>query len=621
MFKIYKKYRHIFSVLKENKAQTFFCLSAGLVVNILAVLFELATFTLILLAFASLGGGIELAQQSFPLYSYFPFLSCPISWEPIQQFIFYILFAISAQVFRSFMGIASLYLSTKLTIQATYLLEKAIYQQIFSFSFPFVSKYKTGDLVEYIKIPSHTLQTFASALNHISLSGSINIASILMLLHINAKLTLVMFIFFAGFYYGQRLFFRRFEKLSNDFVSCVTESSKEGVQAIHAMRPIHSYNRRTWVLEKIYTFLKKGAKYNRYLSYNHAYVRAFSEIGSISLVGICFVAGTQILKLEEGILLPTLLTYLGIVHRLGMRFEVITTNLTQILSCTGYFQRMENILAKSDKEYDHEGSIDLQSFSKAIHFQNVSLQYSEQPGKAVSDFSLVIHKGSMVALVGYSGAGKSSIIDLLLSLYKPTSGKITVDGLNLQDLQMESWRGKVGVVSQDTFVFNESIEENIRFGLNSVSFEQVKEVSILTGVDHFVQKLPNGYQTKVGERGYRLSGGERQRIAIARALLKNPEIIIFDEATSNLDSYSEQVILKALESFHGKKTIIAIAHRLSTIIDADQIVVMNQGKIVEVGNHKELLEQQGKYAKLWSIQAKQPREKKASKKSLLTLNS
>ena len=223
----------------------------------------------------------------------------------------------------------------------------------------------------------------------------------------------------------------------------------------------------------------------------------------------------------------------------------------------------------------------------------------------LSNVSFTVEPGSKVAVVGEGGAGKSTLVKLLFRFYDPASGRITIDGQNIADVTQHSLRQHIGIVPQDTVLFNDSIFENIRYGRPDANEEDVYEAIRLAHLDQFISQLPEGAQTKVGERGLKLSGGEKQRVAIARAILKRPAIMVFDEATSSLDSQSEQAILRALREVAKGHTSLVIAHRLSTIVDADKILVMSQGRLIEHGNHDALLNQQGVYAGLWQAQQKQ----------------
>ncbi|MFZ0565736.1 MAG: ATP-binding cassette domain-containing protein, partial [Chlamydiales bacterium] len=202
-----------------------------------------------------------------------------------------------------------------------------------------------------------------------------------------------------------------------------------------------------------------------------------------------------------------------------------------------------------------------------------------------------------------SGGGKSTLIDLLLRLYNPSVGNIFLDGKKISDYDITSWRKLFGVVTQDTFLFNDTVEENIRFGELKASRKQIVEMAKLAGAHDFISLLPKGYETVVGDRGYRLSGGEKQRLSLARCLVRDPQILVLDEATSNLDSCSESVIQNTLEKFNKEKTMIVIAHRLSTITHADLICVIENGQIIEKGTHGALLKSKGRYHFYWNLQA------------------
>jgi ABC-type multidrug transport system fused ATPase/permease subunit len=296
--------------------------------------------------------------------------------------------------------------------------------------------------------------------------------------------------------------------------------------------------------------------------------------------------------------------FIFISYRFSSRLQIFINSITEIIAQKGSLQRLAQILREDDKEYLSDSKNDLKDFKNELHFKNISFRYNERKNYVLNNFSHKFLKGKTTAIIGKSGAGKSTIIDLLLRLFDPTSGQILVDNIDLKDISIKSWREKIGIVNQDIFLFHNNIEDNIRFGNLKASDEEVLKAAKLAYADNFIQKLPKKYKTLVGEKGHKLSGGERQRIALARALIKNPEILILDEATNQLDSYSEKLIQNAIENLKKEKTIIIIAHRLSTIVNADKILVINDGDLIESGSHEELLSKNSSYANFWNIQSK-----------------
>jgi subfamily B ATP-binding cassette protein MsbA len=226
----------------------------------------------------------------------------------------------------------------------------------------------------------------------------------------------------------------------------------------------------------------------------------------------------------------------------------------------------------------------------------------QSPELVLRGIDLEIMRGEMLALVGPSGAGKSTLVDLIPRFYDPVKGAIYLDGKNLRELDSKSLRQLMGIVGQETILFHDTIFNNIAYGKRDATQQQVEEAAKAANAHEFVSQMPEGYQTVIGERGVRLSGGERQRISIARAILKNPPILIFDEATSALDAHSEVLVQQAIDRLMSNRTAIVIAHRLSTVQRADRIVVLDQGRIMEMGKHQKLLEKRGLYWKLYNIQ-------------------
>ena len=250
-----------------------------------------------------------------------------------------------------------------------------------------------------------------------------------------------------------------------------------------------------------------------------------------------------------------------------------------------------------------------------VEFENVSFSYNENR-QILHEVSFEIPPGHKVAVVGPSGAGKSTLARLLFRFYDPTTGCICIDGQDIRNVTQDSLRRNIGIVPQDTVLFNHSIEYNIRYARLDATHEEIVQAAKLANIHDFIDSLPDKYDTIVGERGLKLSGGEKQRIAIARVILKNPKILVFDEATSSLDSHSEKQILQSLKQVAEQHTTLVIAHRLSTIVDADNIIVLEQGRIVEQGEHQQLLDQQGLYAHLWQLQQQQKREQDALREAV-----
>jgi subfamily B ATP-binding cassette protein MsbA len=257
---------------------------------------------------------------------------------------------------------------------------------------------------------------------------------------------------------------------------------------------------------------------------------------------------------------------------------------------------------------DAPDAVPLNSSQGRIDFENVTFRYANTTRDAIRNVTLNVEPGKTYALVGASGAGKSTILSLILRLYDPTSGSVKIDGCDLRSITQKSLREQIGVVSQETFLFHDTIFSNIQFGRLDATSEQVREAARAAYADDFIMAQPKGYDTVIGDKGCLLSGGQQQRLAIARAILKNAPLLLLDEATSSLDSESEQQIQKALVKLAAGRTVIAIAHRLSTVLSADQIIVMDSGRIKEVGTHAELLEKSGYYRRLYDHQFNRIRE-------------
>ncbi len=280
---------------------------------------------------------------------------------------------------------------------------------------------------------------------------------------------------------------------------------------------------------------------------------------------------------------------------------------SQVKHALSDMDRMFKLLQEDPEIRDLENAPALQVGSGEVRFEQVQFHYNaDRP--ILRGVSFTVPAGSKLAVVGHSGAGKSTLARLLFRFYDVSAGRILINGQDIREVSQQSLREAIGIVPQDTVLFNDSVGYNIAYGRCGASQEDIEQAARMANIHDFIASLPEGYDTVVGERGLKLSGGEKQRIAIARAILKNPRILIFDEATSSLDSRSEKTILDALQQLASHHTTLVIAHRLSTIVDADHILVMDQGNIVEQGSHQQLLAQDGHYAQMWALQQQEAEE-------------
>jgi ATP-binding cassette subfamily B protein/subfamily B ATP-binding cassette protein MsbA len=352
--------------------------------------------------------------------------------------------------------------------------------------------------------------------------------------------------------------------------------------------------------------------YNR-TSAIEANTRASTRLASVTgpvnnFLPITMIAGIAALSLvlfgsrNSGVL-PSLVTFVVALNRLNNTFGTIAGSLGTLNANAAPINELNKLLDPVDKQFRRRAGVPFQSIKQAITLRGVSLKYSPELQPALRNIDLVLSRGSTVGLVGSSGAGKSSIADLLVGLFDPTEGQILIDGTPLHDFDLISWQQRLGVVSQDTFLFNASIADNISHGTANATSEQIMAAAEKAQAAGFISELPDGFATLIGERGYRLSGGQRQRISLARAILRDPELLILDEATSALDTQSERLVQQAIDQFERQHTVLVIAHRLSTIVKADLICVLDKGEIVEQGSHEKLVSMNGIYANLWRQQS------------------
>lgn len=304
-----------------------------------------------------------------------------------------------------------------------------------------------------------------------------------------------------------------------------------------------------------------------------------------------------------------LLVFLVILMRLIGPVGAINQSRGRIRSQLHALNQQEKFSGEFESHRAPAGGKSITGFESSVEFDDVTFRYSTRSGPSLVSLNATINRGEMIALVGASGAGKSTFVNLLVRFDDPQSGKIKVDGTDMRDIDPVAWRKLVSVVSQDVFLLNASIADNLRFGLENISMNQIEKACEIAAADKFIMDLPKGFETLVGERGTQLSGGQRQRLAIARAVIADPQFLILDEATSHLDSQTELAIQVAIEHLRKERTLLVIAHRMSTIRRADRIIVLDEGKLAETGKHEDLVDLRGKY---WQLLAKHQPELVAS---------
>jgi subfamily B ATP-binding cassette protein MsbA len=337
-------------------------------------------------------------------------------------------------------------------------------------------------------------------------------------------------------------------------------------------------------------------------------ISPLNEIGGIVIILFIIMIGRYVFRSNLDAFAAVLLTYLLVLSRMLPFVSQLNSIRNGISGNTAAVNLVTNFLHRDDKPIMSSGTKIFPGLKEGIHLENLVFSYPQHEEIVLKGIDLWIPEGKMTALVGASGAGKSTIADLVPRFYDPTQGRITADGVDLRDYDLPSLRSYMGIVSQETYLFNNSVRYNIGYGVPNATDEEIIAAAQRANAYEFITKLPEGLDTELGDRGVRLSGGQRQRIAIARALLRNPSILILDEATSALDTVSEKLVQQAIDELCQNRTTIVIAHRLSTVQKADQIVVLDKGNIVEIGTHQELLEKNGQYATLYNMQFSDKKE-------------
>jgi subfamily B ATP-binding cassette protein MsbA len=477
-----------------------------------------------------------------------------------------------------------------------------LYEKLIVLSLSFYQKEKKGDLISRITNDVKAIEMGVISMLEVSVREPINIIlSLVWMLMISAKLTLFVFVMLAvtGGIIGK--IGKSLKRSSFDIQSTMGQMIALIEETISGLKIIQAFNARDYKKEQFAELNRSIYEQSNVINMRYELSSPLTEFLSICVFSAVLWFGGVLVFHKE----LDASTFIGFIAMFSLLIQPAK-------SFSNAFYNIRIGLAAADRVFevmdapvtiqDAPDAHEIKSFEHSISYNNVSFSYPNGEKNAIKEFSLTIPKGKLVALVGASGAGKSTLTDLLLRFYDVQSGSVAVDGQDIRSLRLNSLRGLLSVVSQEPVLFNDTVYNNIVFGWPNATKEQVIEAARIANALDFIEKLEHGFQTNIGDRGMRLSGGERQRLTIARAILRNPAILILDEATSSLDSESEKAVQAALTNAMQNRTVIAIAHRLSTITHADQIVVLSDGKIVESGTHDALLQQNGAYAKMIELQ-------------------
>jgi ATP-binding cassette subfamily B protein/subfamily B ATP-binding cassette protein MsbA len=477
-----------------------------------------------------------------------------------------------------------------------------IHSQVLSFSFPCASGYKVGDLTNHAGTGPEAIYQQIELSSRL-LVGLLLIATYLaVLVGISPWLLLAVLLMGGLILLVQKRLLPRIGAGARAVSLAQVAISSRITEDFQGLRLLHNSGQLDAADIRLQSRMGELERQLRGQARRLAVVGPFASF--LPILAISLIAGLSLLLLggrSTGVL-PSLVTFVLALQRLNERLGRLAVTVNELANNSANMERLNQILSPLGKQFRRLGGTPFKYLERGIGFEQVGLQYAPELEPALSDITFFLPKGQMLALVGPSGAGKSSIADLLTGLYMPTAGRIWIDNMPLDHLELASWQQRLGVVSQDTFLFNATIAENIAFGTQGASQAEIEAACMAAQAADFIETLPKGYDTLVGERGYRLSGGQRQRLSLARAILRTPELLILDEATSSLDSQSERLVQEAIERFESNHTILVIAHRLSTIVRADQILVLERGRVLQQGTHNTLLSHGGLYQQLWQQQ-------------------
>ena len=485
----------------------------------------------------------------------------------------------------------------KLEYQVSKEIRKSVFERIEKFSLTNIKKYETGELISRLTSDVQKLsEVFSWGVIDACHSMIVLLISISIMLYLSYTLTLMLFLILPAIYIVTVIFQKnilKFQRKVRDYNSKIIRSYTESLSYIKAIKALGIEDKKK---KEFKAYNEKYRKYNLLsILISAIFVPTVMFVASIG-VGFAFNF-SSISVMRNVMTYGAFLSFLTYSFQIFEPFKMLAQIFTDLKSAQASAERVFQILYEEDEILEEEES-DL-DFEGNIKFENVSFHYFDDDKLILKDFNFEIKNGESVAFIGSTGSGKSTIVNLICKFYNPTSGGIYLDGINYRNIDKTCLYNNLGYVLQQPQLFSISIKENIKFGNENATDEEILKVCNLLGIDEFISKLPNGIDTVIGETGYNISGGQKQLISFARALIKNPKLLVLDEATSSIDTETEKIIQNKMKDILKGKTSIIVAHRLSTIKHCDKIVLIENGNILEQGTHLELLDKKGIYYKMY----------------------
>ncbi len=480
-------------------------------------------------------------------------------------------------------------------------LRKRIFEQLQALSLSYFALKHSGELINTITGEIGRLhQAFGICAFIITRSLTLAVYSVLMF-QLSWQLTIISMLLFSLLAVGLSKLNARVREDSFPVSKANGRFASIAIEFINGIRTVQAFATQDQERQRFYQASSDVVSTSIKAILGLAIVRPLAEGAAITVLISMIIIAVTVFVANGTLNSASLLTFLFTLFRVVPAIHEINGARAHLSSFGGSVDNITELLRTDNKTYLQDGKVQFSGLQRSIDFVSVDFGF-DTSSRVLHNITLTIKRGQMTALVGASGAGKSTLVDLIPRFYDPIQGRVLIDAVDLRDFEINSVRKKMAVVSQDTFIFNTSVRNNIAYGTEDADEDKIREAARNANALEFILEMPEGFDTQLGDRGVRLSGGQRQRIAIARALLRDPDILILDEATSALDSVSERLIQESLENLSVGRTVIAIAHRLSTIVRADKVVVLEQGRIVEQGGYQELLEQRGKLWKYHQMQ-------------------